>query len=54
VSQDQYVEFKVEEKLLEDVVKIIQEVKPPSKIRWLVMFFLMGAMGGLGIGIVLG
>jgi hypothetical protein len=53
VSQE-YVEFKVEEKLLEDVVKIIQEVKPPSKIRWLVMFFLMGAMGGLGIGIVLG
>jgi hypothetical protein len=53
VSQE-YVEFKVEEKLLEDVVKIIQEVKPPSKVRWLIMFFMLGTLGGLGIGIVLG
>jgi len=49
----EYVEFKIREEYLSEIVKEIERLKPPSRLRWLVIFFIMGMMGGMGIGIVL-
>jgi hypothetical protein len=49
----EYVEFKIREEHLNEVVKEIENLKPPSRLRWLLIFFTMGVLGGMGIGIVL-
>jgi hypothetical protein len=49
----EYVEFKIREEHLSEIVKEIEKLKPPSRVKWLMLFFMMGALGGMGIGVVL-
>jgi hypothetical protein len=49
----EYIEFKIREEHLSEIVKEIENLKPPSRLRWLLIFFVLGVMGGMGIGIVL-
>jgi hypothetical protein len=30
---------------------IENELKPPSRLRWILIFFILGMLGGLGLGI---
>ena len=53
MSMSEYVEFKIREEHLSEIVKEIENLKPPSRLRWLIIFFVMGMLGGSGIGIVL-
>jgi hypothetical protein len=49
----EYIEFQIREEHLSEIVKEIENLKPPSRLRWLLIFFVMGMLGGSGIGIVL-
>jgi hypothetical protein len=49
----EYVEFKIREEHLSEIVREIEKLKPPSRLKWLAIFFVMGMLGGTGIGIVL-
>jgi hypothetical protein len=39
------------ENLTEIVDFIENELQPPSKLRWLLIFFMFGLMGGIGLGV---
>jgi hypothetical protein len=39
------------ESVAEIVDFIENELQPPSKLRWLLIFFALGLMGGLGLGV---
>jgi hypothetical protein len=49
----EYIEFKIREEHLSEIVKEIENLKPPSRLRWLIIFFVMGMLGGTSIGVVL-
>ncbi|MEM4557874.1 MAG: hypothetical protein QW251_03680 [Desulfurococcaceae archaeon] len=38
---------------LEDVLTSIEEVKPPSKYREMLFFFMVSIAGGVGLGLVI-
>lgn len=38
---------------LEDVLTAIEEVKPPSKYREMLFFFMVSIAGGVGLGLVI-
>lgn len=41
----------------EDLVEIVEfiesELQPQSKLKWLIIFFLFGLMGGTGLGVLI-
>jgi hypothetical protein len=39
------------EQVAEIVDFIESELRPPSKLRWLFIFFLLGVAGGVGLGV---
>jgi len=39
------------EELAEIVDFIENELQPPSKLKWLVIFFIFGLTGGIGLGV---
>lgn len=39
------------ENLAEIVDFIENELQPPSKLKWLIIFFVFGLMGGVGLGV---
>jgi len=39
------------ESFIEIVDFIESELKPPSKLRWLLIFFIFGLLGGAGLGV---
>jgi hypothetical protein len=39
------------ESVAEIVDFIENELQPPSKLRWLLIFFVLGLAGGLGLGV---
>jgi hypothetical protein len=41
------------ENLTEIVDFIENELQPPSKLRWLIIFFALGVAGGIGLGVVI-
>jgi len=49
----EYIEFKIREEHLREIVSEIEKLKPPSRLKWLLIFFVMGMLGGSGIGVVL-
>jgi NhaP-type Na+/H+ or K+/H+ antiporter len=39
---------------VEELTDFIEnELKPPSRLRWLIIYFIMGSMGGFGLGALL-
>ncbi|MEM4958831.1 MAG: hypothetical protein QXX12_03035 [Nanopusillaceae archaeon] len=38
---------------LEDVLTALEEVKPPSKYREMIFFFMIATLGGIGLGVVI-
>ncbi|MFZ8783237.1 MAG: hypothetical protein ACO2OR_04565 [Desulfurococcaceae archaeon] len=49
----EYIEFKIREEHLSEIVKELEKLKPPSRLKWLMIFFMMGVLGGMSIGAVL-
>jgi len=46
-------EFRLE--AVEDLADFIEnELKPPSKTRWILIYFIVGLSGGLGLGLFIG
>jgi hypothetical protein len=39
------------EELAEIVDFIENELQPPSKLKWLIIFFIFGLTGGIGLGV---
>ena len=40
---------------VEDLADFIEnELKPPSKIKWILIYFIIGVLGGLGLGLFVG
>jgi hypothetical protein len=48
IPQERQVEYVNE---LADFIE--NELKPPSRLRWILIFFLLGVSGGVGLGIAL-
>jgi hypothetical protein len=46
-----HIEVKDRESLAEIVDFIENELQPPSKTRWLIIFFMLGLLGGVGLGV---
>lgn len=42
-----------EKEIHESVLEAIEEVKPPSKLREMLMFFFVGFAGGVGLGLLI-
>jgi hypothetical protein len=53
VSEDEiiHIEIPQRESLAEIVDFIENELQPPSKLKWLVIFFVFGLLGGAGLGV---
>jgi len=40
---------------VEDLADFIEnELKPPSRIKWVIIYFIVGMAGGLGLGVFMG
>jgi len=39
------------EQVVEIVDFIERELQPPSKLKWLLIFFMLGLTGGIGLGV---
>lgn len=37
----------------EIIYQVIRDVKPPSKIKEILMYFLIGFCGGIGVGVLI-
>lgn len=37
----------------EDILLAIEQVKPPSKYREMIFFFMIATLGGIGLGVVI-
>ena len=46
-----HIEVKDRESLAEIVDFIENELQPPSKTKWLLIFFVLGLAGGIGLGV---
>ncbi len=46
-----HIEIKDKESLAEIVDFIENELQPPSKLKWLLIFFALGLLGGVGLGV---
>jgi hypothetical protein len=55
MSSEDIVEIKVpdKERVAEIVDFIERELQPPSKLKWLIIFFGFGLMGGIGLGVLI-
>ena len=42
-----------DKELYESVLDALESVKPPSKYREVLMYFILGLAGGVGIGILI-
>jgi fatty acid desaturase len=40
---------------VEDLADFIEnELKPPSRVKWIIIYFAVGMAGGLGLGVFMG
>lgn len=58
-SVDEIIHIEIPEKgrseSLEELAEFIEEqLRPPSRIWWLMVYFLFGVVGGLGLGAFIG
>ena len=49
-----YVSLEAPEELLEEIVRVIEEVKPPSRLKVFLLYLVTGIIGGMGLGAFLG
>jgi NhaP-type Na+/H+ or K+/H+ antiporter len=51
MSED-IIKIEIDKEYVEDLADFIEnELKPPSRVRWLLLYFVMGLMGGIGLGV---
>jgi hypothetical protein len=52
MENDKLVEVSISQEYLQDLADFIEkELNPPSKLRYLVYYFIFGILGGLGFGV---
>jgi NhaP-type Na+/H+ or K+/H+ antiporter len=51
MSED-IIKIEIDKDYVVDLADFIEnELKPPSRVRWLLIYFIMGLMGGIGLGV---
>ena len=51
MSED-LVKIEIDKDLVTDLADFIEsELKPPSRARWLLLYFTIGLLGGIGLGV---
>lgn len=58
-SVDEIIRIEIPEKQrgesLEELAEFIEEqLRPPSRTQWLLIYFAVGVMGGVGLGVFIG
>jgi hypothetical protein len=58
VSEERIIEIEIPGEYQAEYVSeltdfIENELKPPSRVRWILLFFALGVAGGIGLGIAL-
>jgi NhaP-type Na+/H+ or K+/H+ antiporter len=50
MSED-IIKIEIDKEYVADLADFIEsELKPPSRIRWLLLYFMIGLFGGIGLG----
>jgi hypothetical protein len=55
-KNDRLIEIEIpREEVLGDLTEFIEEeLKPPSRVKWIFIYFLIGLLGGVGLGAFIG
>jgi NhaP-type Na+/H+ or K+/H+ antiporter len=54
MSED-IIKIEIDKDSVVDIADFIEnELKPPSRVRWLLFYFMLGLLGGVGLGVFIG
>lgn len=51
---DELISIEIDPQYLESLADLIEELNPPSKVRYYLLMFMLGIAGGVGLGLFLG
>jgi hypothetical protein len=54
LSEEEVITIQIDPEYINDLADFLEELNPPSKLRYYLIIFGLGVAGGIGLGLFLG